>query len=111
MINKTFRSPLLFLRYFSPTPARKSRSPYSHSVIPPPDDAARQFQPIVRHNQIETSFDGNHPLVIRKLNSCSGGRKITDRTGVFVTTVFGNGRFVALVACGDPAFLIQNKRP
>jgi hypothetical protein len=81
----------------------------AHTVISLPDDAAWQFQAIVRHNQIEASYDGYDPHRVRKLEGCAGGGKITDRTGVFVATVFGDGPFLTLVAWGDPAFFVHRK--
>src|SRR5262249_12687501 len=99
-------------------PSGRSRQPcsqwpliesHAHPVVSFPDDAARQLQTIIRHDQIEPFLDRDHPDRIRKLDRGASGGKVTDRTRVFVAPILGYGSLVALVAWGDPGF-VHRKR-
>ena len=76
----------------------------SHPVASLPDDPAREFQPVVPHDQCESSFDRNGADRLREFDRRAGGGKVAHRARVFITAVFRYGRFVDLVSCGNSGF-------
>ena len=76
----------------------------SHSVISFPDDAAREPQAIIRHDQCEGSCNRNHSDGVWKLDSCASGGKVTYHARVFIAAILSDGWLINSVPRGNPGF-------